>query len=141
MVTATERTELRSWVGGQGIDVEIIDRRAPKAEWWRASDGKYLGTLPADPYHLQLYRAKGFVLVDPGISPEPVAPTDFKGFWEKQQQEAQAPAVTPVAEPIVPDLTKYTHSCGWTPRADSKNFSSSLRFHVRACDKENADGD
>lgn len=137
MVTAKERTDLRQWLDSQGIAVEIIDRRAPKAQWWRASDGKPLGELPADPYHMQVYRRKGFVMADPGIRPEPKEPTDFKLWYE--QQETQAP-VAAVPEPVVPDLTGYMHSCGYVPRADSKNLSASLRFHIRHCDKENADG-
>lgn len=141
MVTAKERTDLRQWLDSQGIAVEIIDRRAPKALWWRASDGKPLGELPADPYHMQVYRRKGFVMADPGIRPEPERPTDFKGFWESNIGNVEAPTAAPVpVQPVVPDLTEYMHSCGYVPRADSKNLSASLRFHIRHCDKENADG-
>lgn len=125
-LTATERTDLRGWVGRQGLKVEIVDERAPKAEWWRASDGKYLGVLPADSYHMKLYRAKGFVLVDPEIKYEPEQPAAFKAFMEKQ--------------PSVVNLNEYQHSCGWIPRSDSKNFGASLRMHKRRCDKENTDG-
>jgi hypothetical protein len=134
-VTTAERTDLRQWLDSQGIAVEIIDRRAPKAEWWRASDGKYLGTLPADPYHMQVYRRKGFVMADPGFRKEPEPIADFKGFWEQQQAAAAEPEV-----PSAPDLSKYTHSCGYVPRADSKNLVASLMMHKRRC-KESTDGD
>ena len=64
--TSKERTELRDYVTSRGYGVDIIDQRAPKALWQRP-DGRVV-ELPADHYHMGLYRNKGFNLVPPGTT-------------------------------------------------------------------------
>ncbi len=114
MVTATERTELRNWVRDQGGEVEMVDRRAPKALWWRA-DGKPLGMLPADPFHMRAYMNKGFTLRAPDI-----APTDFPEAPVLEFQQRVA-----VAE------EGDCLDCDWKPRKKIKNRVLSLAVHRR----------
>lgn len=135
-LTTAERVDLGKFLEAHGQKLDIIDRRAPRAQWWRG-DGKPLGSLPADGYHVRLYMNKGFLMSDPGTWEPPERESGFTAFLGQQKVVAEP---TPILAIVDDKVLEYTHSCGWTPRPDSKNFSSSLRFHARSCDKESVDG-
>ena len=65
MPTAIERKEASEWLDGQGYSIEIIDRPAQRVQWYRRDGLPLPNLLPADNYHLKLYRAKGWTLRPP----------------------------------------------------------------------------
>ena len=86
MVTSAERSEVKTFLKGQGIPVSIIDKRHQAWEDWYKPNpnvsGKWqlVGHLPADVYHIQLYRSKGWMLNPNSISNDNVAQsTDIDG--------------------------------------------------------------
>jgi len=61
-MTAPERTETRQWLNRQGFAVELLEKRAERVQWYKADGTPIGGLLPADPYHMARYRAKGWRL-------------------------------------------------------------------------------
>jgi hypothetical protein len=68
MPTGPELTEERRWLATQGFTVELIVRQQERATWYRA-DGLALPNLPADAYHRERFRRKGWTLVAPDVQP------------------------------------------------------------------------
>lgn len=69
MPTGAELTEERRWLAKQGFTIELIVKQRERATWYRA-DGKALPNLPADAYHRERFRRKGWSLVPPDIQPD-----------------------------------------------------------------------
>ena len=61
-LTAPERRETKQWLGSQGYAMELIDRPADRVQWYKSDGTPVGGLLPADPYHMQRYRGKGWRL-------------------------------------------------------------------------------
>ena len=61
-LTAQERKDNKTWVSGQGYSMEIIDNPTAKVKWYRADGTPLRNLLPADPYHIQRFRRKGWRL-------------------------------------------------------------------------------
>ena len=68
--SSRELQEDKQWIRSQGQDFELIYKQGTKAQWY-FPDGRPLpNLLPADPYHIRLYRGKGWILKPPdGTSP------------------------------------------------------------------------
>ena len=68
--SSRELQEDKQWIRSQGQDFELIYKQGTKAQWY-FPDGRPLpNLLPADPYHIRLYRGKGWLLKPPdGTSP------------------------------------------------------------------------
>lgn len=65
--------EHRDWVKDQGYAFEAIERSAcPKLQWYKA-DGALVkpGPIKTDPYHMRLYRGKGWTLTPPTVESQP----------------------------------------------------------------------
>jgi hypothetical protein len=68
MPTGAELTQERRWLASQGYTVELIIKQQERATWYRP-DGKALPNLPADAYHRERFRRKGWTLVPPEVQP------------------------------------------------------------------------
>lgn len=113
--------DLKQQLARKGIDIKAIDTPAPRAQWWKpAGENSWVqmpNLLPADPYHTQLYMAKGYTLIppDPGTL-VPYAPTveqakEYGIPIRGVVLEAAPPAPRAVAEEPDPgSLHKHTYS-------------------------------
>jgi len=68
MPTGPQLTEERRWLATQGFSLELIVKQQERATWYRA-DGLALPNLPADAYHRERFRRKGWSLVPPDVQP------------------------------------------------------------------------
>lgn len=64
MPTFCETKGLRQWLQSQGYGVEIT-RGRQRVQWYKADGATLPGPLPASPYHVHLYRSKGWTLRPP----------------------------------------------------------------------------
>lgn len=78
MVTSREKREVKEWLHNQMADIGIIEERRPMTTWYRPNGRSFEG--PADAYHIQRYRAKGFTL-KPQVESKVV---DFPGKAEEE---------------------------------------------------------
>jgi len=78
--TGTELLEERQWLAQQGFSWSFIQNNREKATWYKP-DGTALPNLPADPYHMRRYRARGWTLVAPD---SPVIPQDAVDQLQEQ---------------------------------------------------------
>ena len=78
--TGTELLEERQWLAQQGFSWSFIQNNRDKATWYKP-DGTALPNLPADPYHMRRYRARGWTLVAPD---SPVIPQDAVDQLQEQ---------------------------------------------------------
>ena len=62
--TGPELLEERQWLAQQGFSWSFIQNSREKATWYKP-DGTALPNLPADPYHMRRFRARGWTLVPP----------------------------------------------------------------------------
>ena len=62
--TGTELLEERQWLAQQGFSWSFIQNNREKATWYKP-DGSSIPNLPADPYHMRRFRARGWTLVPP----------------------------------------------------------------------------
>ena len=71
--TTQEMSSKNSWLRNQGYNWEMIVRNEQRATWYKP-DGTVLPNLPADPYHMHRFRAKGWMLIPPhlvAVTPSP----------------------------------------------------------------------
>lgn len=75
--SSRELQEDKQWIRSQGQNFELIYKPGTKAQWYYP-DGRALpNLLPADPYHIRLYRGKGWLLKPPdGTSPVALVATE-----------------------------------------------------------------
>lgn len=78
--TGPELKEERQWLAQQGYSWSFIQNNREKATWYKP-DGTALPNLPADPYHMRRYRARGWTLVAPD---SPVIPQDAVDQLQEQ---------------------------------------------------------
>jgi len=78
--TGPELREERQWLAQQGYSWSFIQNNRDKATWYKP-DGTALPNLPADPYHMRRYRARGWTLVAPD---SPVIPQDAVDQLQEQ---------------------------------------------------------
>jgi hypothetical protein len=78
--TGTELLEERQWLAQQGFSWSFIQNSREKATWYKP-DGTALPNLPADPYHMRRYRARGWTLVAPD---SPAIPQDAVDQLQEQ---------------------------------------------------------
>jgi hypothetical protein len=83
--TGPELREERQWLAQQGFSWSFIQNNREKATWYKP-DGTALPNLPADPYHMRRYRARGWTLTSPELPEVPQDAVD-------QLQEQVAAAV------------------------------------------------
>jgi len=62
--TGTELLEERQRLAQQGFSWSFIQNNREKATWYKP-DGSSIPNLPADPYHMRRFRARGWTLVPP----------------------------------------------------------------------------
>ena len=62
--------EVLNYVREHGYGIEVLFRGRERVQWWKPDGTAVMGLLPCDPYHVVLYRSKGWSLTPP----PPVAP-------------------------------------------------------------------
>ena len=99
--TGTELREERQWLAQQGFSWSFIQNSREKATWYKP-DGTALPNLPADPYHMRRYRARGWTLVPPD---SPVIPQDAV-----DQLQEQVAAAVGLLDKDAPEVRQHQHS-------------------------------
>lgn len=94
-LTAPERTETKRWLDQQGYKMDVIDNHTEKVQWYKADGTLLAGLLPSDPYHMKLYRAKGWRLTR--YSEEQV-----EEMHNRDVKLFKGQAIEPVEEPAAP---------------------------------------
>lgn len=81
-LSGRQRTEFAAWLERQGYHLSLIDDGGkPMVQWWRGDGLKLPRLLPADAYHLQLYRNKGWSLIaPPEVGPGQTVHWDAQGW-------------------------------------------------------------
>ena len=78
--TGPELREERQWLAGQGFSWTFLQNTREKVTWYKP-DGTALHNLPADPYHMKRYRARGWTLAPPEA---PAIPQDAVDQLQEQ---------------------------------------------------------
>ena len=78
--TGPELREERQWLAGQGFSWTFLQNTREKVTWYKP-DGTALHNLPADPYHMKRYRARGWTLAPPET---PAIPQDAVDQLQEQ---------------------------------------------------------
>ena len=102
--TGTELKEERQWLAQQGYSWSFIQNNRDKATWYKP-DGTALPNLPADPYHMRRYRARGWTLVAPD---SPVIPQD--AVDQLQEQITAAAELLDIGDE---SAAEATHQCSF----------------------------
>ena len=124
--TGTELLEERQWLAQQGFSWSFIQNNREKATWYKP-DGTALPNLPADPYHMRRYRARGWTLVAPD---SPVIPQDAVD----QLQEQVAAAAELLEEPpeVAPHQHTYNRAMGSPCRTEGCTTVRTREYKPRA---------
>ena len=101
--TGPELKEERQWLAQQGYSWSFIQNNREKATWYKP-DGTALPNLPADPYHMRRYRARGWTLVAPD---SPVIPQD--AVDQLQEQIAAAVELLDTADEGAASAAPHQH--------------------------------
>ena len=72
---------------GFGSSLEL--NLQPKRQWYKEDGTPLPNLLPVDPYHLEVYSAKGWTLKAPTVPVLPKASEDFVGATEEEVLKAQ----------------------------------------------------
>jgi len=99
--TGQELREERQWLSSQGFTWSFIQNSREKVTWYKP-DGTALHNLPADPYHMKRYRARGWTLIPPE---SPVIPQDAV-----DQLQEQVAAATELLDVDAPEVRQHQHS-------------------------------
>ena len=102
--TGPELREERQWLAQQGFSWSFIQNNREKATWYKP-DGTPLHNLPADPYHMRRYRARGWTLVAPD---SPVIPQD--AVDQLQEQVAAAVGLLDTDDEGAASATPHQHT-------------------------------
>jgi hypothetical protein len=78
--TGQELREERQWLSQQGYSWSLLQNTREKVTWYKP-DGTALHNLPADPYHMKRYRARGWTLTPPEA---PAIPQDAVDQLQEQ---------------------------------------------------------
>jgi len=78
--TGPELLEERQWLAQQGFSWSFLQNTREKVTWYKP-DGTALHNLPADPYHMKRYRARGWTLAPPEA---PAIPQDAVDQLQEQ---------------------------------------------------------
>lgn len=102
--TGPELREERQWLAQQGYSWSFIQNNRDKATWYKP-DGTALPNLPADPYHMRRYRARGWTLVAPD---SPVIPQD--AVDQLQEQITAAAELLDTGDKGAAEATPHQHT-------------------------------
>ena len=102
--TGPELKEERQWLAQQGFSWSFIQNNREKATWYKP-DGTALPNLPADPYHMRRYRARGWTLVAPD---SPVIPQD--AVDQLQEQITAAAELLDTGDKGAAEATPHQHT-------------------------------
>ena len=102
--TGPELLEERQWLAQQGFSWSFIQNNREKATWYKP-DGSSIPNLPADPYHMRRYRARGWTLVAPD---SPVIPQD--AVDQLQEQITAAAELLDTGDKGAAEATPHQHT-------------------------------
>ena len=102
--TGPELKEERQWLAQQGYSWSFIQNNRDKATWYKP-DGTALPNLPADPYHMRRYRARGWTLVAPD---SPVIPQD--AVDQLQEQITAAAELLDIGDESATEAAPHQHT-------------------------------
>ena len=102
--TGPELKEERQWLAQQGYSWSFIQNNRDKATWYKP-DGTALPNLPADPYHMRRYRARGWTLIPP-VSP--VIPQD--AVDQLQEQITAAAELLDIVDESAAEAAPHQHT-------------------------------
>ena len=127
--TGQELKEERQWLAQQGFTWSLLQNSREKVTWYKP-DGTALHNLPADPYHMKRYRARGWTLTPPETPEVPQEALD-----ELQQQVAAATELLEVAEESpegAPHQHTYNRAMGSPCRTEGWPVVRTTPYKARA---------
>jgi hypothetical protein len=102
--TGPELREERQWLAQQGFSWSFIQNNRDKVTWYKP-DGTALPNLPADPYHMRRYRARGWTLVAPDSLVIPQDAVD-----QLQEQVAAAAELLDIGDEGATEVAPHQHT-------------------------------
>ena len=102
--TGQELREERQWLAQQGFTWSFLQNSREKVTWYKP-DGTALHNLPADPYHMKRYRARGWTLVPPQ---SPVIPQD--AVDQLQEQITAAAELLDIVDESATEVASHQHT-------------------------------
>ncbi len=127
--TGQELREERQWLAQQGFTWSLLQNSREKVTWYKP-DGTALHNLPADPYHMKRYRARGWTLTPPELPEVPQEALD-----ELQQQVAVATELLEVPEEspeVAPHQHTYNRAMGSPCRTEGCTAVRTREYKPRA---------
>ncbi len=125
--TGQELREERQWLSSQGFTWSLLLNDRAKVTWYKP-DGTAIPNLPADPYHMKRYRARGWTLVPPE---SPVIPED--AVAQLQEQVAAATELLDVDAPeVAPHQHTYNRAMGSPCRTEGCTAVRTREYKPRA---------
>ena len=127
--TGQELREERQWLAQQGFTWSLLQNSREKVTWYKP-DGTALHNLPADPYHMKRYRARGWTLTPPENPEVPQEALD-----ELQQQVAAATELLEVPEEppeVAPHQHTYNRAMGSPCRTEGCPVVRTTPYKARA---------
>ena len=125
--TGPELKEERQWLAQQGFTWSFIESNRDKATWYKP-DGTALPNLPADPYHMRRYRARGWTLVPPE---SPVIPEDAVAQLQEQITVA-AELLNEGATEVAPHQHTFNRAMGSPCRTEGCTTVRTREYKPRA---------
>ena len=127
--TGPELLEERQWLAQQGFSWSFIQNNREKATWYKP-DGTVLPNLPADPYHMRRYRARGWTLVPPE---SPAIPQDAVDQLQEQVAAAAELLEVPEEPPeVAPHQHTYNRAMGSPCRTEGCPVVRTTPYKARA---------
>ena len=120
--TGQDLREERQWLAQQGFTWSLLQNSREKVTWYKP-DGTALHNLPADPYHMKRYRARGWTLTPPETPEVPQEALDAL-----QQQVAAATELLEVA----PHQHTYNRAMGAPWRTEGCPVVRTTPYKARA---------
>jgi hypothetical protein len=128
--TGPELREERHWLSQQGFSWSLIQNSREKFTWYKP-DGTALPNLPADPYHMKRYRARGWTLVPPEL---PTIPQD--AINQLQEQVTAAAELLDSgdegATPVAPHQHSFNRAMGSPCRTVGCTTVRTREYRTRA---------
>ena len=125
--TGPELKEERQWLNQQGFSWSFIESNRDKATWYKP-DGTPRPNLPADPYHMRRYRARGWTLVPPE---SPAIPEDAVAQLQEQITVA-AELLNEGATEVAPHQHTFNSAMGSPCRTEGCTTVRTREYKPRA---------
>jgi len=125
--TGQELREERQWLSSQGFTWSLLQNSREKVTWYKP-DGTALHNLPADPYHMKRYRARGWTLTPPEM---PEIPQDAVDQLQ-EQITAAAELIDEGATSVAPHQHTFNRAMGSPCRTEGCTTVRTREYKPRA---------